>query len=1227
MANEQTIRTITIRGTSEGLDKLTADLNKLAAAEKDVAIVSDDMSKRQLSLATSLKLQTSRLDETARAANKYATELRLSQRGVEAGLRSQDEHNRLMALASDRLGQVGNAAASTTKPLNDMMAAMSANAVASGRMVTSMTNAGKAAQEMALAATKPLTDMMAAMSASAIASDRMVASMTAAGRAAEQPAQAMSKMMVGMTAAGDVGAVASHRMVSGMSAMGKEAAAAAPQVDKVTMSQAALTKQSSRNAAEMLNLGRQFADVAVSMQAGQSLLVVGIQQGAQIIDVFASSGRSVGQIFAQAVGWAGRFAASTAGVVTGIGAIATGVLYMASSWATAQREIDVALLGIGKRSGVTAKDINEIARSGATTFGLSVDQARGAALEFVKTGAIYRDNIKAAVAVTQDFSIVTGQDAGDAAKTLAKALADPAAGADVLNKQIGFLDGRTREYIISLTNQNRNQEAQAVLLRALAPAIQGATASLGPFEKAWNAVANAAIGAKNAIGAALTPATDQQRLDTVTDNLNKARERAGLQLVKGQQVALPSTDTKRLTEEQDRLTESLRETARAYALSGGAAKQWSIDANDAVNALIPEIAQLEKLQKLQADLARTSDTNVSGRQGRTAQQNQPARDALAVRTANTQSEMEMAARRNAYMVELLELEKESVKVGGVREGQVASTNLQVLTQLDTLQRQLPVAQAVGQMAQIEAQHRARIAELSITMTVSEATRIANAERLVSLAQIESQHRQTMVQLQGQLDVARQVTGIGQINAQYAATVASLTLQIGSVRAIEQAEVQRSTALAQVNTQAEQTLYKLRQESELIGDISNSERARIQARHTYNDLIRQGVSTSKAEQVAAQQLDNELRKIEETERKAAESAIAGIRTREDAWKAYTDGVISWSVANDEAGKATRRQEAAAEDAAVATIAYANALARAAKEAAFFTSLPLTFTIPLMNPYEMGKTAWEKGGRMTQFNPAGYESTSPYKAALLTGAVSRYGVGGFTESADPMTGAPIFTPNAQGLEKLLNASGGSMGSIISGLSSKDPQQVSATAGLLSRITNLLPESEKPGAIQQQLDLLKGAPPSLARDELIKQLNDQLKQLAEATKENTDATSAMTDVLSPFYSSDPRSTHLGFRAFARGGIMTEHGELPLKHYQGGGMATSPQVAVFGEGAMPEAYVPVPAGRIPVEIRTPANSNQRQRPVVVNINVMGNADSGTVAALRSTSFQQAQAMRRAMR
>ena len=52
-----------------------------------------------------------------------------------------------------------------------------------------------------------------------------------------------------------------------------------------------------------------------------------------------------------------------------------------------------------------------------------------------------------------------------------------------------------------------------------------------------------------------------------------------------------------------------------------------------------------------------------------------------------------------------------------------------------------------------------------------------------------------------------------------------------------------------------------------------------------------------------------------------------------------------------------------------------------------------------------------------------------------------------------------------------------------------------------------------------------------------------------------------------------------FADGGIMTSEGALPLHRYATGGIANTPQVALFGEGRGPEAFVPLPDGRrIPV-------------------------------------------------
>ena len=55
--------------------------------------------------------------------------------------------------------------------------------------------------------------------------------------------------------------------------------------------------------------------------------------------------------------------------------------------------------------------------------------------------------------------------------------------------------------------------------------------------------------------------------------------------------------------------------------------------------------------------------------------------------------------------------------------------------------------------------------------------------------------------------------------------------------------------------------------------------------------------------------------------------------------------------------------------------------------------------------------------------------------------------------------------------------------------------------------------------------------------------------------------------------------FFGFADGGVMTSAGPMALRTYASGGIANSPQLALFGEGSRPEAYVPLPDGRsIPV-------------------------------------------------
>ncbi len=77
------------------------------------------------------------------------------------------------------------------------------------------------------------------------------------------------------------------------------------------------------------------------------------------------------------------------------------------------------------------------------------------------------------------------------------------------------------------------------------------------------------------------------------------------------------------------------------------------------------------------------------------------------------------------------------------------------------------------------------------------------------------------------------------------------------------------------------------------------------------------------------------------------------------------------------------------------------------------------------------------------------------------------------------------------------------------------------------------------------------------------------------------------------------------ANGGIMTSRGMAHLKTYSRGGVANSPQMAIFGEGSTPEAYVPLPDGRrIPVNMKGGGGGGDVN--VSVNVN-MGTGETST--------------------
>lgn len=364
---------------------------------------------------------------------------------------------------------------------------------------------------------------------------------------------------------------------------------------------------------ELVNLSRQAQDVFVSLTSGQSFGTVLIQQGTQIADVFAASRATLGSFFKQVGGWfsnfftAGRIAFSGVAASIGLAALAL------NSYLSAQQKVQTSLLGAGRASGATANGVNAIAEQGASTFGFSVSESRELASALVVTGKVANDNILPIVKMGYDVAIALGTDAKGAAEALASAFSDPVAGADALNQRLGFLDAATKQNIANLVAQNRQYDAQRVLIDAVKSSLDGFSATESLTTKGWSAITNAISNAWDATGKFFAS------LIGLGESLETRLERARAKLVDLQASTGPlrqpfaggsasGVDPAAIaaqTAEVERLAAAWQKVQ--FQSMVAAAAQKSFVQQQTVRNLTPEIAQQEALNNQLQVLAQLMD--------------------------------------------------------------------------------------------------------------------------------------------------------------------------------------------------------------------------------------------------------------------------------------------------------------------------------------------------------------------------------------------------------------------------------------------------------------------------------------------------------------------------------------------------------------------------------------------------------------------------------------------
>jgi len=234
------------------------------------------------------------------------------------------------------------------------------------------------------------------------------------------------------------------------------------------------------------------SDVFASAASGMNPAMIAMQQGPQVLQAFVVEG--------------GKAAATMLklGVAVGVPATAVGLMTAAFlAQREANRQLEISVSGIGAASGESADSLRALADANRDAGKLTAGAAREMAGAYAETGRIGGQVIGQLIADTRAYATVTRQDAKAATSELAKAFADPAKGAELLNSKLGLLDDGTMRYIQTLLEQNRATDAQLVLADALSRRLENTASSVSVLGGAWDEVKRKAAGAWEWMGKAV----------------------------------------------------------------------------------------------------------------------------------------------------------------------------------------------------------------------------------------------------------------------------------------------------------------------------------------------------------------------------------------------------------------------------------------------------------------------------------------------------------------------------------------------------------------------------------------------------------------------------------------------------------------------------------------------------------------------------------------------------
>lgn len=276
----------------------------------------------------------------------------------------------------------------------------------------------------------------------------------------------------------------------------------------------------------------QYFDIGQGIAGGMPLPMILAQQGPQLAQLYAGQGGMNAALkdFRVMAGAAARAITPLTVGIAGLTAIvATGAIAY-NGYLKSTKEVETAASGLGRAVAGSQSEMEAAAQAGASAAGISVSSARSMEAQFLRTGRIGSQNFEALIAVSKDFGATMGLTTDEAGAMLAEMFADPAKAAETLYQKYGLIDAATARQATNLAAQNRQSEAQAVLLKALPNQLADASEATTALGRAWNAVATGASNAFDRMGRAVDRAVSGPSLEEQIAEAEAAQKRlsAGL---------------------------------------------------------------------------------------------------------------------------------------------------------------------------------------------------------------------------------------------------------------------------------------------------------------------------------------------------------------------------------------------------------------------------------------------------------------------------------------------------------------------------------------------------------------------------------------------------------------------------------------------------------------------------------------------------------------------------